>query len=205
MAIGAYPGSFDPPTVAHLAVAEAAVRQCGVDRLDLVLSEAALGKEASHAVRLADRVAVLRAVAADRPWLGVSVTRHRLLADIAEGYDLVVMGADKWAQVVDPVWYGGSDGARDAAVARLPAVAIAPRPELPWARDSPVRAAVPDAAVPEGVVVLDVHPDHAEVSSTAVRAGTHGWLLPEAAAFAAETGAWVDADRYARWLRTDAS
>lgn len=193
MAIGAYPGSFDPPTVAHLAVAEAAVRQCGLDRLDLVLSEVALGKEATHAVSLADRVAVLRAVAADRPWLGVSVTRHRLLADIAEGYDLLVMGADKWAQVVDPVWYGGAIEARDAALARLPAVALAPRPEPP---------VVANGVVPGGVVLLDVHPDHGAVSSTAVRAGTHDWLLPEAAAFAARSGAWVDADRYDRSRRT---
>jgi hypothetical protein len=51
-------------------------------------------------------------------------------------------------------------------------------------------------------VVLDVHPDHASVSSTAVRAGTHDWLLPEAAAFAARSGAWVDGDRYGRWSRT---
>ena len=31
----AYPGSFDPPTVAHLAVAESAFEQLGVDRVDL--------------------------------------------------------------------------------------------------------------------------------------------------------------------------
>ena len=34
--IGCYPGSFNPPTVAHLAVAESAVEQAGLDRLDLV-------------------------------------------------------------------------------------------------------------------------------------------------------------------------
>lgn len=173
VAVGAYPGSFDPPTVAHLAIARAAVERCGLDRVDLVLSESALGKEGAHAVDLADRVEVLRAVAATRVWLGVVVTPARLLADIAEGYDVVVMGADKWAQVVDPSWYGGSSAARDAAVARLPVVAVAARPGHP---------------LPDAVVNLDVDPDHGEVSSTAVRSGAHHWLLPEAAA----SGRWTD-------------
>lgn len=186
VAIGAYPGSFDPPTVAHLAIAEAAVRHCGLVRVDLVVSESALGKD-SHAVRLDDRLAVLRAVAASRPWLGVAVTSHRLLADIADGYDVVVMGADKWAQVVDPAWYGGSEVERDAAVARLPTVAVADRP---------------GHERPNGVVVLDVDPAHGAVSSTAVRAGSLDWLVPEAATFAERTGAWVDPDRYDRRLGT---
>src|SRR6185436_14384082 len=41
---GAYPGTFNPPTVAHLAVALAARSQCGLDRVELVLSEVPLGK-----------------------------------------------------------------------------------------------------------------------------------------------------------------
>ena len=61
--IGCYPGSFNPPTVAHLAVAEAAVRAAGLTRLDLVVSRVALGKEDLPADTLAERVAVLEAVA----------------------------------------------------------------------------------------------------------------------------------------------
>jgi len=37
MAVGCYPGSFNPPTIAHLAVADAARRQAGLDSVDLVL------------------------------------------------------------------------------------------------------------------------------------------------------------------------
>ena len=210
VAIGAYPGSFDPPTVAHLAIARAAVEDCGLGRVDLVVSESALGKEGAHAVDLEDRVAVLRAVAGSRPWLGVVVTSQRLLVDIASGYDVVVMGADKWAQVVDPAWYGGSTVERDAAVARLPMVAVAARPghALPdrdfSERTLPDHAlpghGVPDhEAAPVDAVLLDVHAAHGEVSSTAVRAGAHDWLVPEAAAFAARTGAWIDVERYRRW------
>ena len=171
--VGCYPGSFNPPTVAHLAVAEAARRQAGLDRVDLVLSRAALGKQEGALPPVDDRRAVLDAVAATRPWLGVVVTDARLVADVAAGYDAVVMGADKWAQVLDPTWYGGSAETRDAALAGLPRVLVAPR----------------SGHHPAGVELLDVPADLHEVSASAVRAG-HGraraWLLPEAA----RSGLW---------------
>jgi hypothetical protein len=171
--VGCYPGSFNPPTVAHLAVAEAAVRQAGLDRVDLVLSRVALGKETVIAPTVDERRAVLEAVAATRPWLGVAVTAERLIADVAAGYDAVVMGTDKWMQVLDPAWYGGSVAARDAALARLPRVLVAPR----------------SGARPAGVELLALAEEHDGVSASAVRAGhdhARGWLLPEAAA----SGLW---------------
>ena len=165
--VGCYPGSFDPPTIAHLAVAEAALRQAGLTRVDLVVSRRTLGKDHLDEATVARRVAALEAVAATRPWLGVRVAEGGLVAEIAEGYDAVVMGADKWAQVVDPAWYGGSAAARDAAVGRLPRVLVAPRA----------------GERPAGVELLD-QPDHlADVSATAVRDGAPhaaGWGLPEA-------------------------
>ena len=38
------------------------------------------------------------------------------------------MGADKWAQVRDPAWYGDDPRRRDAALAALPRVLVVPRP-----------------------------------------------------------------------------
>lgn len=170
--IGCYPGSFDPPTVAHLAVAEAAVQAAGLDRLDLVVSRVALGKEHLEVERLADRIAVLDAVAATRPWLGVAVTDARLITDIARSYDAVVMGADKWRQVNDASWYA-DEQERDEAVAALPLVLVAPRGD-----DRP------EGDRSAGVHVLDIDDAHLDVSATAVRDGhdhAAGWVLPEAA------------------------
>ena len=186
--VGCYPGSFNPPTVAHLAVAEAAVRAGRLARLDLVLSTVALGKPSVDQPTVAERALVLQAVARTRPWLDVRITEHRLIADIADRYDVVVMGADKWRQVTDASWYVAdrtepdAQRARDRAVAALPEVLVVPR-----AGDRP-----------EGVTLLDVDPAHHRVNATDVRAGlehARGWMLPEAHDHAARTGSWPISDR----------
>ena len=157
--IGVFPGTFNPPTVGHLAIADAAVAQFGLDQLDLVLSKAPIDKhDDAHLLPLAERVALVRAALGDRPWAQVRTTRHQLVVDIAAGYDLVVMGADKWAQVCDPRYYAGR-AARDAALAALPAVAVAPRGDWP---------------VPEELR-LEVAAWVGEVSATAVRSGRDDW------------------------------
>ena len=180
--VGCYPGSFNPPTIAHLAIAEAAYRQCDLDRLDLVVSRVALGKAAPAGPRFEDRIAVLETIARSRPWLGVRVSDAQLLVDLAAGYDVLVLGADKWAQVVDPAWYDGSIAARDEALAHLPEVVVAPRP--PW-------------PVPTGSA-LRLDDVHLTVSATGARTVEPGWMAAEAAAFDARSGAWSDPERYRR-------
>jgi hypothetical protein len=183
MRTGVFPGSFNPPTTAHLAIAHAALTQHALDRVDLVLSRRPLDKEHVDRPLFEHQVSVLEAVAATRPWLGVVVTEAQLVVDMTDGYDLVVVGADKYAQLHDVGYY--RDGAAMAeALDRLPPIAVAPRPPHPAPSD----------------LVLDMHPDHHTTSSTNARAGDHDLLLPEAAAFAERTGAWIDPARYDRWL-----
>jgi nicotinate-nucleotide adenylyltransferase len=160
--IGVYPGSFDPLTVAHLAIADAARTHVGLERLDLAVSRRTLGKAHLDADSVERRVAALRRAVGDRPWLEVVVVDAQLVAEIARGYDVVVMGADKWLQVNDPRWYDDDPAARDAAVARLPRIVVAPRAEL---------------SVP-AELRLPLPPHYAEVSATGVRAGRHEWAAP---------------------------
>ncbi len=172
-----YPGSFDPLTIAHVALAEAALAELSLDRVDLCLSVDPLGKP--HLARtVGERLERIRASLQGRAGLEVVTTPHRLVADIAEGYDVVVLGADKWEQVLDPGWYGGDPDRRDHALARLPLVALAGRagsagsaPPLPGVR----------------VHRLEVADHLAEVSSTGVRDGRTEW--------AAEDGRPDDAGR----------
>ena len=164
MTTGVFPGSFDPLTVAHVAIVDAARERFALDRLDLVLSTVALVKEHGGHAPLAERVAAIEAVAADgRPWLAVRVTDQRLIAEIAEGYDLCVMGADKWHQLHDVCFYGDSAEARDLAIARMPLVAVAPRAGSAFPADA------------AHVVVLDLDSAHRDVSATAVRGGRDDW------------------------------
>lgn len=159
---GVFPGSFDPLTVAHLAIADAARAQCALDQLDLVVSHVALAKEDRHQSPVAERLAAIEAATTDRPWLRARSTAAQLLADIADGYDLLVVGADKWLQLHDPRFYGGSDARMQAALARIPPVAVAPRAGVALPTDGPA-------------FVLQLDPAHHRVSSTAVRAGRHEW------------------------------
>ena len=156
---GVFPGSFDPLTVAHLAICDAAMEQFGLQRLDLAISLAALGKDHLDESTVAPRIESIERAGRDRPWLGAVITEAVLIADISAGYDVVVMGADKWAQVNDPAWYGDDASARDQALTMLPTIAVAPRGGI---------------EVPPGIR-LEI-PDHlAEVSSTAVRNGRRDW------------------------------
>lgn len=188
---GAFPGSFNPLTLAHLAVAEAARRSCRLDRVDLCLSLVALDKEGVNRPLLEHRAEVLRRVARSRPWLGVVVSEAQLVVDLACGYDAVILGSDKWAQVTDPSYYGGSHQARDAALERLPEVVVVNRPGHP--PPHPVRS-------PATLCSVEVAGELGPVSSSGARAGRRDWMAPEAAAFDRESGAWSDPDRYEQWL-----
>lgn len=157
--LGVYPGTFDPLTVAHLAISDAAVDQLGLTRIDLAISVGALGKAHLGADTVAPRLAAIERAAAQRPWITAVATEATLIADIAVGYDVVVMGADKWAQVNDPAWYGDSEVERDRALRRLPRVVVAPRG---------------DHHVPDDLL-LSVPDELEPISSTAVRRGRLEW------------------------------
>ena len=180
---GAYPGSFNPLTTAHLAIAAAARTAHRLAEVHLVVSRRPLGKDDVEVPLLQHRLEVLEHAVATRPWLRVVVTEAQLLTDIARGYGVVIMGADKWHQIHDPGFYD-SIAARDAAVAQLPTPAVAPRP--------------PHEAPAEHLLRLD--DDIEGVSSTAARAGDHSVMAPEAIAFDRRTGAWSDVDRYRSWV-----
>jgi len=158
-----FPGSFDPLTVAHLAIAEAVRAACGAVTVDLAISRVALAKEDRAHCRIEERVAAIEKAAETRPWLGAVVTDLQLVSDIAAPYDLVVVGADKWAQLHD-VSFHPSEQALAAALARLPRVAVVPRPPHPTPDD----------------LRLDV-PGYEEVSSSAIRETCRlEYLAPEA-------------------------
>ena len=176
---GVYPGSFNPPTTAHLAVSIAARDQRSLERVVWSVSRSALAKENVVHPTFGVRMRVLDAVASAIPWLELRVTDAQLLADVAEGFDVLIMGADKWSQINELRWYE-SESHRQSMLGRLPDLAIAPRP--------PFRA--PDRHL------LQLNLEHASTSSSKARDGLIDMMLPEARLFATRTGAWIEPDRY---------
>ena len=166
---GVFPGSFDPPTIAHIAIARAALVQCACDSITFVLSVGALGKHDRDAT-VGYRHAALTALFVNDDRFRVATTSARLIAEIAEGFDVVVVGADKWDQVNDPVWYDDGEIGRDRALGALPHVAVVPRPPIaaPPSRPQLVRMLT--------ILDLDDAATLAEVSSTGARADRHDWI-----------------------------
>ncbi len=183
---GIFPGSFNPPTIAHLAISQAALHQHDLDVVIWSVSKVALAKEHIDRPRLADRMAVLKQIAQDIDWLEASLTKSQLLSDTANGFDVVIMGADKWHQIHDIEFYNNDPAQRDASIAALPTVAVAPRP--------------PHRTPAE--LMLDVAPELAEISSTAAKssAGNRSIMLAAAAEFDIVSGAWTEPERYDRWV-----
>jgi len=161
---GVFPGSFNPLTVAHLEVARQAREQHSLDEVHLVVSKVALDKPTPPGPSFDDRIALIEADAEAFDWLSVVTTELQLIADIAVGYDVVIMGADKWRQVNDEQYYQSSSD-RDAAIARLPTVVVATR-------------SGDDA--PDGLR-LETGIEFHGVSSTEAREGKPGLMAPHAA------------------------
>jgi len=172
---GVFPATFNPPTTAHLAIAEAAWRQHNLDEVHLVLSERPLDKDSVTRPTLDERVAVTRASVAQHRWAEVSVTSHQLLADIAADFDVLIMGADKWEQLHELRYYQSTDHMQ-MALASLPTLAIAPRAGS--LVDIPAE------------VLLTLPADMTTISSTAARAGAVDLMTPAARAWADANGGW---------------
>lgn len=161
---GVFPGSFNPLTFAHLEIARQAAEEQDLDAVVLVVSAVALDKTSPPGPPLEERIRLIDADLADLDWLQVEVTDKQLIADIAEGYDVVIMGADKWHQVNDLRYYE-SAAARDVAVGRLPTIVVAER-------EGSVAPAEHLMSTPE-----ELH----GISSTDARAGRRDLMAPHAA------------------------
>ena len=160
---GVFPGSFNPLTIAHLEIARIARESHGLDEVVLIVSKVALDKSTPPGPPLAERIRLIEADLAQYPWLSVAQTQDQLIADIAHGFDAVIMGADKWEQVNDVRYYGSTE-AKDEAISRLPKVLVA-------YRDGSVAPEDHTIVTPEEL---------RSVSSSKARAGERNLMAPHA-------------------------
>lgn len=115
--------SFDPPTVAHVALADAWRAETGGDVV-LVYADRTLPKESGAEGPIWDdetRLEALRRLTAAHDGFHAARASHGLIVDQVQAARdrwpdariTVLLGSDKARQLFDPVWYGNRDAALD--------------------------------------------------------------------------------------------
>jgi nicotinic acid mononucleotide adenylyltransferase len=207
-AVGVLPGSFDPFTAAHAALARAALRHGGLDSLLFLLSVYVVDKGDAARAALADRALVLARYTARRPRCGVAVANRGLYVEEAEALAPLlpagaalwfVVGHDKIVQVFDPRYYADRTTALDRLFA-LAGFVVAPRAGATHDDLAALLARPENAPYRARVRPLPLATAYRDQSATAVRAALAagempaGLLTPEAAAFIAATGCYTAAE-----------
>ena len=135
-----FPGSFNPPTTAHIALLkqaqEFARRQQGPHQLYAAFSKHTVDKESVERPLLLDRVVLLDRVLRDRlPGVGIMLFNRGLYVEQAEAIRnsfsqvrrvLFLMGFDKIVQILDPRYYTDRDASL-IELFRLAELLVAPR------------------------------------------------------------------------------
>jgi nicotinamide-nucleotide adenylyltransferase len=119
-----FPGSFNPPTIAHVGLAEALMNHDLGDEVWFTVSARTIDKEQVTGAMLEDRLAMLLCLVRDSPDFGIALSNRGLFVDIAEAAHQLfrdldgvsfLVGYDKIVQILNPRYYED----RDAALERL--------------------------------------------------------------------------------------
>lgn len=187
--LGFLPGSFNPPTCAHLELA-AAGRRAGLDCVYYVLSKRTVDKEQVSGIPLADRLRLLAALARSSGD-GVVFANRGLYVEIAAALgaalprasELVfLVGHDKIVQIFDPRYYVDRDSALSDLFARARFM-VAPRgtaerDALELLLDRPE-----NRRFAPSVEHLPLSVEFRDASSTGVRSGEDERVPPEVASY----------------------
>lgn len=171
-------GSFDPVTVAHVVVADAAAAEANADLTVFVYSARTLPKAPGTPAPLLDeagRLESLRRLVAGRPRTALGLCSHGLLAEQVEAAAgrfpqarlAVAVGSDKLLQVLDPVWYENRDTVLERMLAHASLLYSLRTGDEALLEEA--LAAADNAAFTERIKALAVPHEVADVSSRLVR------------------------------------
>jgi nicotinic acid mononucleotide adenylyltransferase len=122
--VGILPGSFNPPTSAHLALALAAHERFKLDTIVFSLSSVIVDKEVVEGLCHEDRLLLLGLISQQHEWLAAAVTNRGLYYQQVPGFRELfgkktsiyfIVGMDKVVQIFDSKYYED----RDAALTKL--------------------------------------------------------------------------------------
>ena len=201
------PGSYNPPTTAHLALAHASLQATPQASLALVLGTTIINKERTEHATLLDRVLLLDQIARRTGKMGVFLTNQGLYVEQAQAARaafpraseiVFVIGYDKIEQIFDPRYYQD----RDAALKELFALAsflVAPRANRTAADVAALLRQPGNQQFQQRVQVLPFPGDYRDIASSEIRAAFQkhsadlaaSLLPPEALLFERETGCYA--------------
>lgn len=204
--IGLFAGSFNPLTLAHVALTDAAGRRASLDVVVWAIAAVTVDKEHVTRAALPERLAQLLAFARPRRDAvmllnrGLYVDQSRILAALAApgARIAIIIGYDKVVRIFDPRYYAD----RDAALLALFAAAdllVAPRADAGAAQLRALLARPENRPYAPHVAPLLVPPSHLYDSSTQARelaadpranAAALARLLPPEAQALVATGAY---------------
>ena len=190
--VGLLPGSFNPPTNAHVALA-AAGRAAGLACVYYVLAERTVDKEQVTGIPLADRLELL-----SRLGEGVASVEKGLYVEIAaamretlpEAELTFLVGHDKIVQVFDPKYYRDRDAALDELFG-LAGFLVAPRGEADADELAELLARPENRRFADRVAPLPLDQRHRDASSTRVRRGESRDVPPAVAEYLARANPFV--------------
>lgn len=180
--IGLLPGSFNPLTLAHTALARAARRAAGLDLIAWAIAARTVDKEGVVRATVADRLAQLASYAKwtqeDAALLvnrGLYVEQAEALRSlVGEATDVaIVVGFDKIVQIFDPHYYTDRDTALRELFARA-RLLVAPRQNDDEASLHRLLAQPQNARYAQHVTYVNLEPRYRRDSSTDVRQALSG-------------------------------
>ena len=205
-----FPGSFNPPTTAHLAMLRQAHefgRECGSMGVYAAMSKHTTDKETVERPLLVDRILLLETVLHDHlPSTGIVLFNRGLyveqagavrarFAKVKQLYFL--LGFDKIVQIFDPFYYQDRDKALRELFA-LAEILVAPRAGGGTAELSKLLAQPENAPFASHVHALPLDIAYRDISSSRVRQGAAAHeedVPPEVLRFISETGAYDSPQR----------
>lgn len=175
--VGLLPGSFNPPTSAHTALA-ASGRDAGLDAVVYLLAKRTVDKERLTGLALDERLTLLTDLAGERHDAVAFVNRglyvdlaHALRGELPVARELVfLVGHDKIVQIFDPTYYQD----RNAALRDLFALAsflVAPRADATDDELDALLARPENRRFADRVRPMPLDPRYRDVSSTRARLG----------------------------------
>jgi nicotinic acid mononucleotide adenylyltransferase len=205
------PGAFNPPTMAHLALALASLRAIPGAQLSFTLGTTTINKEQTERAILLDRLLLLDQIARRVGNLGVMLTNRGLYVEQAAAAraafpqmtDLYfVVGYDKIEQIFDARYYHDRDAALTALFS-LAKLLVAPRASHEEADVNRLLNRPENRAFQGAIRLIPFPVEYRDIASSQVRAAFQNPTLglaalrlaellpPESLAFALETGCYA--------------